>query len=43
MGTPDGESKEFEVNVGVLQGGILAPFLFIDAVNYALRKAMASL
>ena len=37
--TPDGETDLFEVTAGVLQGDSLAPFLFIIAVDYALRQA----
>ena len=38
--TPDGEIEFFEVVAGVLQGDTLAPFLFIIALDYALRIAM---
>ena len=31
----------FEINAGVLQGDILAPFLFTIVLDYAMRKAMA--
>ena len=37
--TPDDETNLFEVIVGVLQGDTLAPFLFIIALDYALREA----
>ena len=39
--TSDGESEEFRIHAGVLQGDTLAPFLFIVALDYALRKAIA--
>ena len=39
--TPDGESEDFRIHAGVLQGDTLAPFLFIVALDYALRKAIA--
>ena len=32
-------SEEFEVTTGVLQGGTLAPFLFIIVPDYVMRKA----
>ena len=38
--TPDGNSEEFEILAGVLQGDTLAPFLFIIVLDYALRKAI---
>ena len=37
--TPDGDTDFFEVVAGVLQGDTLAPFLFILALDYALREA----
>ena len=37
--TPDGETDFFKVIAGVLQGDTLAPFLFIIALDYALREA----
>ena len=36
--TPDGETDFFQITVGVLQGDTLAPFLFIVALDYALRE-----
>ena len=39
--TPDGETEEFEIHAGVLQGDTLAPFLFVVALDYALRKAIS--
>ena len=38
--TPDGDSSEFEVSAGVLQGDTLAPYLFIIVLDYALRQAI---
>lgn len=38
--TPDGISEEFEILAGVQQGDTLAPFLFVIALDYALRKAI---
>ena len=38
--TPDGNSDEFEVSAGVLQGDTLAPYLFIIVLDYALRQAI---
>jgi len=40
--TPEGETDTFDINTGVLQGDPLAPFLFIVALDYALRKAVRS-
>ena len=37
--TPDGGTEFFDVVAGVLQGDTLAPFLFIIALDYALREA----
>ena len=39
MITPDGDTEFFEILAGVLQGDTLAPFLFIIALNYALKEA----
>ncbi|CAJ1087270.1 Craniofacial development protein 2 [Xyrichtys novacula] len=39
--TPDGETEQFDITAGVLQGDTLAPFLFIIVLDYALRKALA--
>ena len=41
MRTPDGETEEFEIKAGVLQGDTLAPFLFIIVLDYALRRAIS--
>lgn len=38
--TPDGETEEFEIKAGVLQGDTLAPFLFVIVLDYALRQAI---
>ena len=40
--TPDGETEQFEITAGVLQGDTLAPFLFIIVLDYAMRKALAN-
>ena len=37
--TPDGDTEFFKILAGVLQGDTLAPFLFIIALDYALREA----
>ena len=37
--TADGETEAFQILAGVLQGDTLAPFLFIIALDYALRCA----
>ena len=38
--TPDGDTEPFEILAGVLQGDTLALFLFIVALDYALRCAI---
>ena len=38
--SPDGETEDFEITAGVLQGDTLAPFLFVIVLDYALRKAI---
>ncbi|XP_072046990.1 uncharacterized protein [Amphiura filiformis] len=38
--SPDGVTKDFEIQAGVLQGDTLPPFLFIVVLDYVLRKAM---
>ena len=38
--SPDGETDYFDISAGVLQGDTLAPFLFIVALDYALRCAV---
>ena len=37
--TPDGDTEFSEILAGGLQGGTLSPFLFIIAMDYALREA----
>ena len=37
---PDGETEEFGIHAGVLQVDTLAPFLFVVALDYALRNAI---
>ena len=39
--TPDGETNQFNISAGVLQGDTLAPFLFITVLDHALRQAMS--
>ena len=36
--TANGESDEFEITSGVLKGDTLAPFLFVIALDFALRN-----
>ena len=38
--TPDGESETFRILAGILQGDILAPFLFVIVIDYIMRKAL---
>ncbi|CAH1257030.1 Hypp1771 [Branchiostoma lanceolatum] len=38
--TPDGDTETFQILAGVLQGDTLAPFLFVVALDYALRCAI---
>ena len=38
--TPEGETEQFAIDTGMLQGDPLAPFLFIICLNYALRSAI---
>ena len=38
--SPDGKTEPFEISSGVLQGDMLAPYLFIIVLYYALRKAI---
>ena len=37
--SPDGDTDFFEILAGVLQGDTLAPFLFVIALDYAMRIA----
>ena len=39
--SPDGETDYFEIHRGVLQGDTLAPFLFVIALDYAMRSAIS--
>ena len=38
--TPDGDSEESVIQAGLLQGDTLAPFIFVIARTYTLRKAI---
>ena len=38
--TADGDTEQFDITAGVLQGDTLAPFLFIIVLDYAMRKAL---
>ena len=38
--TPDGDTEEFDIYGGVLQGDTLAPYLFIIVLDYCLRSAI---
>ena len=38
--TPEGETTNFNINTGVLQGDPLAPYVFIIILDYALRPAI---
>ena len=38
--TPDGETKEFQISKGVLQGYTLEPFLFVIVLDYAMIMAI---
>ena len=40
--TPDGETEQFDILAGVLQGDTLAPFLFILVLDYVLRISLDS-
>jgi hypothetical protein len=39
--TPDGDTDEFNILAGVLQGDTLAPYLFIIVLDHCLRSAIA--
>ena len=36
--SPDGETEEFEIFAGLLQGNTLAPYLFALVLDYAMQK-----
>ena len=38
--SPDGDTEEFEIVAGVLQGDTLAPYLFTIVLDYVMREAM---
>ena len=38
--TPNGDSEEFDILAGVMQGDTPAPFVFVIVLDYALRKAI---
>ena len=38
--TPEGETTNFNINTGVLQGDPLAPYLLIIVLDYGLRTAI---
>ena len=38
--TPDGETETFSILAGILQGDILAPFLFVIVIDHIMRKAL---
>ncbi|CAH1266644.1 Hypp3470 [Branchiostoma lanceolatum] len=38
--TPDGDTRPFEIQAGVLQGDTLAPYLFVIVLDYTLRVAI---
>ena len=38
--SPDGDTDYFNIVAGVLQGDILAPYLFIICLDYALRTSI---
>ena len=37
--SPDGETRSFNIQAGVLQGDTLAPYLFVIVLDYVLRRA----
>ena len=39
--TPDGNTDEFDILAGVMQGDTLAPFIFIVVLDFALRRAIS--
>ena len=38
--TPDGETDEFSIQAGVLQGDTLAPYVFITVLGYCQRMSI---
>ena len=38
--TPDGQTEEFRIHSGVLQGDALAPYIFVIMLDYALRQVI---
>ena len=38
--SPDGDTEYFDIVAGVLQGDMLAPYLFIICLDYALRTSI---
>ena len=38
--TPDGETETFSILPGVLQGGSLAPYLFVIVIDYIMRTSL---
>ena len=38
--TPDGETDQFDILAGILQGDTLAPFLFIIVIDYIMRTSI---
>ena len=41
--TPDGETEPFGILGGIFQGDILAPFLFINVIDYMMRSSVDSM
>jgi len=39
VSSPDGETDEFDILVGVLQGDTLVPYLFTIVLDYVMREA----
>ena len=40
VGSPDGDTEYFDIVAGVLQGDMLAPYLFIICLDYVLRTSI---
>ena len=40
VSTPDGPTEPFATTTGILQGGMLAPHLFVIVVDYVLRQSI---